>query len=174
MGRNEIERGRCSDMLMNEKIKASEVELTGLQGENLGIVSTKEALRMAKELNVDLICLSLATSPPPCKLVSRDEYQQQRVQEKKKERKAAQGHKTKEIRLSAYIEQHDYDTKKRQAERILHSGDAVQLCVRLEKKETQQAKELIEQLVKELGHCGRQEKGIQVSGKQVVAVLFPC
>lgn len=112
MGRNEIERGRCSDMLMNEKIKASEVELTGLQEENLGIVSTKEALRMAKELNVDLICLSLATSPPPCKLVSRDEYQQQRVQEKKKERKAAQGHKTKEIRLSAYIEQHDYDTKK--------------------------------------------------------------
>ncbi|MEJ8545077.1 translation initiation factor IF-3 [Brevibacillus borstelensis] len=160
-------------MLINEKIKAAEVELTGLAGEDLGIVSAREALRMAKELNVDLVCLSLASSPPPCKLVSRADYQQQRVQEKKKERKAAQGRKTKEIRLGAYIEEHDYDTKKRQAERILQAGDAVQLCVRLEKKETQAAKELIERLIKELGHCGKQEKGIQVSGKQVTALLLP-
>jgi len=161
-------------MLMNEKIKASEVQLTGVNGEDLGIVSTSEALQLAKELKVDLICLSLTTSPPPCQLVDQSNYKKQLEKEKQKNRKAEKGPKVKEIRLSAFIEEHDYDTKKRQAERILSSGDAVQLTVRLDRKETQAAKELLEQLSKDLVHCGKQEKGIQVSGKQVAVTLNPC
>ncbi|WP_301169553.1 translation initiation factor IF-3 [Brevibacillus nitrificans] len=160
-------------MIMNEKIKASEVALTGVNGEDLGVMSTKEALQLAKEQKVDLVCLSLASSPPPCQLVGRTDFKQQTIKESAKSRKAEKGPKLKEIRLSAFIEEHDYDTKKRQAERILTSGDAVQLLVRLEKKESQEAKQLIEQLVRELKHCGVQEKGIQVSGKQVIAVLLP-
>lgn len=160
-------------MIMNEKIKASEVQLTGVNGEDLGIVSTKEALQMAKQLKVDLVCLSLASSPPPCQLVDHAAHKQQVQKDKQKERKAEKGMKIKEIRLSAYIEDHDYDTKKRQAERILQAGDGVSVTVKLEKKESEEAKKLVQQLVDELKHCGKQEKGIQVSGKQVVAVLFP-
>ncbi|QRG70647.1 translation initiation factor IF-3 [Brevibacillus choshinensis] len=160
-------------MIMNEKIKASEVLLIGVNGEDLGIVPTKEALKMAKELEVDLVCQSLASSPPPCRLVSRTDFKQQAIQDSAKSRKAEKGPKLKEIRLSAFIEDHDYDTKKRQAERILVAGDSVQLTVRLEKKESQEAKKLVEELVRELAHCGKQEKGIQVSGKQVIAVMLP-
>ncbi|WP_409174246.1 translation initiation factor IF-3 [Brevibacillus fortis] len=160
-------------MIMNEKIKAAVVQLTGVNGEDLGIISTKEALQMAKEQGVDLVCLSLASSPPPCQLVNRTNYKEQVIKENAKNRKAEKGVKVKEIRLSAYIEDHDYDTKKRQAERILSSGDALQLTVKLEKKESQEAKRLIEQLIKDLAHCGKQDKGIQVSGKQVVANLLP-
>ncbi|RXT15411.1 translation initiation factor IF-3 [Ammoniphilus sp. CFH 90114] len=160
-------------MIKNEKIKASEVQLTGLDGEDLGIVSTKEALQMAKNLKVDLVCLSLTASPPPCQLVHPVDFKKQKDQERKKERQAERGMKTKEIRLTAFIEDHDYDTKKRQAEKILHAGDAVQFTVRLERKEGQEAKRLLEGLVKELKSCGKQEKGIQVSGKQVVVLLFP-
>ncbi|MBY0088674.1 translation initiation factor IF-3 [Brevibacillus sp. M2.1A] len=160
-------------MILNEKIKAAVVQLTGVNGEDLGIISTKEALQMAKEQGVDLVCLSLASSPPPCQLVNRTNYKEQLIKENAKNRKAEKGVKVKEIRLSAYIEDHDYDTKKRQAERILLSGDAVQLIVKLEKKENQEAKRLLEQLIKDLNHCGKQDKGIQVSGKQVVANLLP-
>ncbi|MGC5327258.1 translation initiation factor IF-3 [Brevibacillus sp. SYSU BS000544] len=160
-------------MIMNEKIKASEVQLIGINEEDLGIVSTKEALRMAKDLQVDLVCLSLSSSPPPCKLVRQSEFKNQVNKEKQKERKADKGAKIKEIRLTAHIEEHDYDTKKRQAERILNGGDAVQLTVRLEKKETQLATELIKRLIGELSHCGKQEKGIQTSSKQILANLYP-
>lgn len=59
-------------MIKNEKIRAAEVELTGLNGEQLGIVPTSEALAMAKRLKVDLVCLSLMSSPPPCKLIERE------------------------------------------------------------------------------------------------------
>jgi translation initiation factor IF-3 len=160
-------------MILNEKIKAQEVQLTGIDGEDLGIMPTKEALRMAKELGVDLVCLSLTTSPPPCQLVNRSDYRQLVVKENAKIRKAEKGAKMKELRLSAYIEDHDYDTKKRQAERILTAGDSVQLTVRLEKKETQEAKRLVERLVQDLSQHGKQEKGIQISGKQVTVVVIP-
>ena len=160
-------------MMMNEKIKAAEIQLTGVNGEDLGIVTTKEALKMAKELKVDLVCLSLASSPPPCQLINQSNYKEQQVKERNKERKAEKETKLKEIRLRAFIEEHDYDTKKRQAERILISGDGVELIVKLEKKETQEAKKLLEKLIRDVKHCGEQEKGIQVSGKQVVAVIRP-
>jgi translation initiation factor IF-3 len=160
-------------MNMNEKIKASEVQLTGINGEDLGVVSTKAALQMAKDLKVDLICLSLSTSPPPCELVHCSDAKQKKVKENQQKRKVDQGGKVKELRLSAWIEDHDYETKKRQAEKILTSGDTVQLTVRLERKESQEAKAVVERLINELAHCGKQEKGIQVSGKQVIAVVVP-
>ena len=159
--------------IMNEKIKAEEIQLTGIDGEDLGIVATKKALQMAKELRVDLVCTSLLSSPPLCQLVGRFDYKQQVEKESSKNRKAEKGAKVKEIRLSAFIEDHDYDTKKRQAERILSSGDYVHLIVRLEKRESKEAKALVEQLVRDLAHCSKQDKGIQVSGKQVMAVLLP-
>lgn len=160
-------------MILNEKIKASEVELTGLNGEDLGIIPTTEALKLAKEAGVDLVCLSLASSPPPCQLIARKDAQQKKVKEKQAQRKQEKGPKTKEIRLTADIEQHDYETKKRQAEKILRSGDWVQLTVKLQRKETEAAKKLVTELAADLTDCAQQEKGIQVSGKQVSLTFRP-
>ncbi|ERI11699.1 translation initiation factor IF-3 [Aneurinibacillus aneurinilyticus] len=160
-------------MLINEKIKASEVELTGIQGEDMGIMSTKEALRIAKELKVDLVCLSLASSPPPCQLLPRQAAQKKQAKEKQALYKQKKGPKTKEIRVSAAIEQHDYETKKRQVEKILGAGDWVQITVRLQRKESDAAKRIVAEFVQDLSHCAEKEKGIQMSGKQVSVVLKP-
>jgi translation initiation factor IF-3 len=160
-------------LITNEKIKALEVYLSGIEGEDLGLVATKEALRMAKALKVDLVCLSLTSSPPSCKLVKQSDYIMEQVKEKHKERKAQTLMKTKEIRLSAFIEAHDYDTKKRQAERILATGDAVQLTVQIENKQNQAAKMLIERLLQDLASYGKPDKGLQISGKRVEAIIKP-
>ncbi|MBN6189151.1 translation initiation factor IF-3 [Aneurinibacillus sp. BA2021] len=160
-------------MIVNEKIKAEEVVLTGINGEDFGIVSTREALRMAKEAGVDLVCLSLASSPPPCQLIAKQAAQKKKAQEKQAQNKQEKGPKTKELRLSASIEQHDYDTKKRQAEKIIAGGDRVQLTVRLQRKESEQAKQLLTELAADLAHCAEKDKGIQVSGKQVSVTLKP-
>lgn len=95
-------------MIKNEKIRAAEVELTGLNGEQLGIVPTSEALAMAKRLKVDLVCLSLMSSPPPCKLIGAGAAKQEAQQARKTERQP----KVKEIRLTPQIEDRDYETKK--------------------------------------------------------------
>ncbi|MDF2962472.1 MAG: infC [Paenibacillus sp.] len=156
-------------MIMNEKIKASEVQLTGINGEDLGIVPTSEALSLAKKLKVDLVCTSLMTSPPPCRLIGAAAAKQEAQQERKKEHKP----KLKEIRLTPQIEDHDYETKKQQAERILKSGDAVLLVVSIGGKEGDKAKELLEGLLKDLSQAGRKKTGIQLSGKQAAVQLDP-
>jgi len=157
-------------MIINEKIKASEVHLTGINGEDLGIVPTSEALAMAKKLKVDLVCTSLMSSPPPCKLVGAGAAKQEKQQADRKRDYVA---KVKEIRLTPRIEDHDYETKKQQAERILQSGDAVQFVVKIQGKEGAAAKGLLESLIKELKAVGRPKTGIQLSGKQAAVQVDP-
>lgn len=156
-------------MIMNEKIKALEVELTGLDGEQLGIIPTSEALAIAKRLKADLVCTSLMTSPPPCKLTSRGAAKQEAQQTRRRE----QAPKLKEIRLTPHIEDHDYETKKRQVERMLGSGDAVSLVVKVTGKEGAKAKSLLEEFIRDLKECGVPKTGIQVSGKQVMVQIDP-
>lgn len=154
-------------IIMNERIKASEVKLTGVNGEDLGIVRTSEALAMARKLKVDLICTSLMSSPPPCKLIGAGAAKQEAQQAGKRERQP----KVKEIRLTPQIEDHDYETKKQQAERILKSGDSVMLVVKLQGKEGMKAKQLLEALLKDLSVSGRPQTGIQLSGKQAAVQI---
>ncbi|MNI09279.1 Translation initiation factor IF-3 [compost metagenome] len=161
-------------MILNETIKASEVHLTGLKGEDLGIISTIEALALAKKLKVDLVCTSLMSSPPPCKLIGRGAAKQAAGQDNQQARKKEQPLKVKEVRLTAGIEQHDYETKRNQAEKMLKAGNAVQLVVRLNNsKEGVKGKELIEGLLKELAVVGKKHTGIQVSGKQAAVQVNP-
>lgn len=156
-------------MIMNEKIKASVVELTGVNGEELGIVATAEALAMARKLKVDLVCTSLMSSPPPCRLIRAGDARQEAQAAGKRTREP----KVKEIRLTPQIERHDYETKTGQAERLLKSGDSVLLVVRIQGKEGAKAKELLETMRKELKHCGNPATGIQLSGKQAALRLDP-
>ncbi|KEQ27414.1 translation initiation factor IF-3 [Paenibacillus tyrfis] len=156
-------------MILNEKIKASEVHLTGVDGEDFGIVPTAEALAMARKLKVDLVCTSLMSSPPPCKLVRAGKAKEEAQQTRKRE----QAPKLKEIRLTPQIEEHDYETKKQQAERILKSGDTVQFVVRIQGKEGAQAKVLLESLLNDLAASGRKKTGIQLSGKQAAVQVDP-
>lgn len=156
-------------MLMNEKIKASEVRLTGIDGEDLGIVPTSEALKTARKLKVDLVCTSLMSSPPPAKLIGAGAAKEEAQQARKRE----QAPKLKEIRLTPQIEDHDFETKKQQAERMLHSGDAVLFTVKIQGKEAPRAREVLQTLIAELKHAGRPKTGIQLSGKQAAVQLDP-
>ena len=159
-------------MLMNEKIRASEVELTGLGGEPLGIVSREEALALAKKEKADLVCDSLMSSPPLCRLAARGQAKRQAPLTQKGEGSAL---KTKEIRLTAQIEEHDYETKQRQIEKLLQSGQSAQLVVRLKGRrgEGDQAKALLQRLIADLREAGKAQTGIQVSGKQAAVVVEP-
>ena len=161
-------------MIMNEQIKASEVRLTGMDGEDLGVVSREEALALARRHKVDLVCESLFSSPPPCRLIGRGAAKERESRQRKDERTQGQAPRTKEIRLTPRIEDHDYETKLRQAEKLLREGSAVQLVVKLAgSKEGTMAKELLERMGKELSACGKRETGIQVSGKQAAVRLLP-
>lgn len=163
----------ASKLIMNEAIKVSEVLLTGLDGESLGVVSRDEALAMAKELKADLVCDSLMSSPPPCRLVARGAAKREKDQAGKEARQTSGQIKVKEIRLTPHIEEHDYDTKCRQAEKLLQGGNGVLLVVKIQGKEGPAAKALLERLVSDLKESGSRKTGIQLSGKQAAVELLP-
>ena len=164
-------------ILVNEQIKASEVLLIGAKGEDLGEVPIGEALERARKLKMDLVCTSVFSSPPPCKLMPRGTARNAATKPSASGRDgSAKGKdaKAKELRLTPQIEEHDYDTKRRQAEKLLASGNAVQLVVKLgNAKEGAKARELLERLSKELSPGGAKETGIQVSGKQAAVKIVP-
>ncbi|MFB5676765.1 translation initiation factor IF-3 [Paenibacillus terreus] len=163
-------------VLINEQIRASEVMLTGVNGENLGVVSREEALAMARSQGLDLVCTSLMSSPPPCNLVAKGKG---KALAQKKAGKTDSGtpagknakgkstmEKVKELRFTAHIEEHDYDTKLRQADKHLRSGKPVQLVVKATgAKEAAAAKAVLERLLADLKEAGVKETGIQTSGK---------
>ncbi|QKS60445.1 translation initiation factor IF-3 [Paenibacillus barcinonensis] len=161
-------------MIKNEKIKAAEVQLTGLNGEDLGVMSTREALALAKQYKVDLVCMSLMSSPPPCKLIGAGAARDEAQQAKKQAGKSPDKRKVKEIRLQLQMEDHDRDVKQSQAERILKKGDSVKFVIQVHgAKEGEAGKVWAEELCKALKDVGSRTTGIQVSGKQVVVQLDP-
>ncbi|AHV99638.1 translation initiation factor IF-3 [Paenibacillus sabinae] len=168
-------------VLINEQIKASEVVLTGLNGENLGIVSREKALAMARSERADLVCTSLMSSPPPCSLVAKGTgkaaARKSAAPSKADAGRGAGGggkEKVKELRFTAHIEEHDYDTKLRQADKHLRSGKPVQLVVKASgAKEAAAAKAVLERLVADLKEAGAKDTGIQTSGKGSQVKLDP-
>ncbi|QJC50559.1 translation initiation factor IF-3 [Paenibacillus albicereus] len=168
-------------VLINEQIKAFEVDLTGLGGERLGVVERTEALELARAAGADLVCTSLMSSPPPCRLMPKGKgkaaAQQEAAAARRSAGPAAAGgkpgaggkggaDKAKELRFTAHIEEHDYDTKLRQADKHLRSGKPVQLVVKASgAKEAAAAKAVLERLLADLKEAGVKETGIQSSGK---------
>ncbi|VTR63635.1 translation initiation factor IF-3 [Actinobacillus pleuropneumoniae] len=151
-------------LMMNEKIKAREVELTGLNGEELGVVSRDEALALAKRHKADLVCTSLFSSPPPCKLVSRGQAKQEAV--KAKQQVSGGPIKVKEFRLSVHIEEHDYDTKLSQMHKLLAAGKAVQPVIRIQGKEGEAARKLLERLVQDLAGGARRKRAFRLAANR--------
>lgn len=166
-------------MIINEQIRVSEVQLTGINGEDLGVMRTVDALELARKHKTDLVCLSLMSSPPPCKLMKKGTAKQEKTEQKNKQKQQnnssakATKVKVKELRLTANIETHDLETKKRQAIKLLGAGQAVQIVIAAKGKEGVKAKERLEELLKELAPYGKKETGIQQSGKGVMVKVNP-
>lgn len=161
-------------VFINEQIRASEVVLTGLKGEKLGVVSRDEALALARSAGADLLCTSLMSSPPPCSLMAKGKAKAAVQKESAAARKPTAGRtagrggkeKVKELRFTAHIEDHDYETKLRQADKHLRSGKPVQLVVKASgAKEAAASKAVIERLLTDLKEAGVKDTGIQTGGK---------
>ena len=126
--------------MINSEIRDAQVRLIGPTGEQLGIVSNKEAQRVAEEHNLDLVKIAPQAKPPVCRVM---DYGKHKFEIAKKEKEARKNQKIvsiKEVRLSPNIDEHDFNTKVNQGIKFLKSGDKVKVSVRFRGREiTQQA-----------------------------------
>ena len=123
------------DHIVNENITAPEVRLIGVDGEQHGVVKTRDALRIAEEAGLDLVEVAPEAKPPVCRLL---DYGKLKYKEQKKAaemRKKSSSHTTKELRLRYNTDKHDLDTKVRNARRFLEEGDRVKFEMRFKGRE---------------------------------------
>lgn len=128
---------------MNEQIREKELRVIGSDGEQLGVISSNEARRLAEEKELDLVMISPNAKPPVCKIMDFGKYIYEQSKKEKEAKKKQKVISIKEIRVSLTIEEHDIDIKAKNARKFLLDGDKVKISVRFRGREM------------ELGHIGQ-------------------
>ena len=161
---------------MNERIRAREVRVIGDEGEQIGIMAPFEALKMARERNLDLVEISPTAQPPVCRIM---DYGKFLYQNEKREREAKKKQKTitvKEVKFRINVDDHDYETKKNHVLRVLDEGDKVKATIFFRGREmTRQSlgRQILERLIKDVDNKGLVEFRPRQEGNTLHLILAP-
>lgn len=163
-------------MRINEEIRAREVRLVGEEGEQLGIVSLREALRIAAERNRDLVEVAPTARPPVCRIMDFGKFKYEQSKREREARKKQHQVVVKEVKLRPRIDDHDFDVKFRNAERFLQEGDKVKVTVMFRGREivhTDIGREVLDRLANGLTHLAQIERPPRVEGRNLTVILSP-
>ncbi|UWG99165.1 translation initiation factor IF-3 [Dehalobacter sp. DCM] len=164
------------ELRINEEIRAREVRLVGEEGEQLGIFPLKEALNVAAEKALDLVEIAPAAKPPVCKVMDYGKFKYEQAKRDKEARKKQKVVEIKEVKLRPNIEDHDFMTKMRNAQRFLSDGDKVKVTIMFRGREIthpDQGKILCLRLAELLQEEALVEREPKVEGRNMVMILTP-
>lgn len=164
------------ELQINEEIRDKEIRVIGSDGAQLGLMSAKDAQKLAAEKDLDLVKIAPQAVPPVCRIMDYGKYcfeQQKREKEAKKNQKVVE---IKEIRMFSSIDTHDFETKVNQANKFLKGGDKIKVSVRFRRRaiaHPELGKELLEQFRDACAETGVVEKPIKMEGKMYVMFISP-
>jgi len=152
------------------------VRLIGPDGEQVGILSAREALEFADRLNLDLVEVAPMANPPVCKVMDYGKYRYEQEQKAKEARKRQTTISIKEIKLRPKIDDHDFATKKGHVERFLKKGDKVKVTIMFRGRELVHphlGERLLRRMAEELQELGDVESQPNLDGRNMVMMLGP-
>ncbi|MDY4634693.1 MAG: translation initiation factor IF-3 [Candidatus Limivicinus sp.] len=161
---------------INEEILDKEVRLIGDQGEQLGIMSAQEALKIAVEKELDLVKIAPGSNPPVCKVM---DYGKFRFEQAKKEKEAKKNQRVieiKEIRMSPGIGENDFNTKLKNGQKFLNDGDRVKVSVRFRGREmahTEIGEQLLKDFAAKCADIATLDKNPKLEGRNMSMFLSP-
>ena len=161
---------------LNEEIRDKELRLIGNGGDQLGIMSAEEALRIADEQGLDLVKISPNAVPPVCKLMDYGKYRFEQSKREKEARKNQHVVEIKEIRMSPGIDVGDFNVKLKNAQKFLADGDRVKVSVRFRGREmahTDIGKKLLDRFAEQCAEVANVDKGAKLEGRNMSMFLSP-
>src|SRR4029077_18601006 len=161
---------------INERIRVPEVRLVGPAGEQVGIVSINDALRMAQESDLDLVEVAPTARPPVCKLMDYGKFKYESALKARESRKNQAQTVIKEIKLRPKIDPHDYGTKKAHVERFLRQGDKVKVTIMFRGREQSRPElgfRLLQRLAGDVEELGFVESQPRQDGRNMTMGLGP-
>ncbi|MCM1154275.1 MAG: translation initiation factor IF-3 [Roseburia sp.] len=163
-----------SELFINEQIRDKEVRVIGEDGEQLGIMSAKEALKLAEEAGVDLVKIAPTAKPPVCKIVDYGKFKYEQTRKEKEARKKQKTIEIKEIRLSPNIDTNDLNTKINAARKFITKGDRVKVTLRFRGREMthmNNSKHILDDFAEALAEIAVVEKAPKVEGRSMTMFL---
>ena len=160
--------------MINEQIRDREVRLIGADGEQLGIVSSREAQKIADEAGLDLVKIAPNAKPPVCKVIDYGKYRYEQARKEKDAKKKQKTVELKEIRLSPNIEANDLNTKMNAAKKFLAKGNKVKITLRFRGREMAHmnaSKHIHDDIAENLSGVAVVEKAPKVEGRSIGMVL---
>ena len=170
------QRTRPKGPTINERIRASEVQVISSDGQNLGTLPTKKAIEMAAQEGLDLIEISPNAKPPVCKIIDVGKYKYEMQKKANKSKKKQKVINLKEIKLRPVTEVHDYNFKIKNAKRFLEKGDKVKFTVRFKGREMQHTElgnKLMDRIINDTSSLGKIEVSPKFEGKQIIMIVQP-
>ena len=163
-----------SELMINEQIRDREIRLIGEDGEQLGIMSAREAMKIAQEAELDLVKIAPAAKPPVCKIIDYGKYRYEMARKEKEARKKQKTVEIKEVRLSPNIESNDLNTKINAARKFITKGDKVKVSLRFRGREmahVQNSKHILDDFAEALSEIATVEKAPKMEGRSMTMVL---
>ncbi|WP_202078220.1 translation initiation factor IF-3 [Caldalkalibacillus salinus] len=162
--------------LVNEGIRAKEVRVIGVDGEQLGIKPMREALQLAVDANLDLVNVAPNAKPPVCRIMDYGKFKFEQQKKEKEARKKQKVISVKEVRFSPTIEEHDYNTKMRNVVKFLKKGDKVKCSIRFRGRaitHSEIGRQVLDRLVKDIADIGEVESKPKMEGRSMLMILAP-
>ena len=160
----------------NNRIVSAEVQVISSDGQNLGILNTKEAITIAKNEGLDLIEIAQNAKPPVCKIMDMGKYKYDAQKKANKAKKKQKKIEIKEIKLRPVTEIHDYTFKIKNAQKFLSKGDKVKFTIKFKGRELQHSNlgdELMQKIKTDMEKLGKVELQPKFDGKQMIMIIQP-
>ena len=161
---------------INDRIRAREVRLIGSEGEQMGTVPLPEALRIARESELDLVEVAPNAAPPVCKIMDFGRWQYEQEQRRKESRKKATNVVIKEMKFRPKIDDHDYTTKMKHVQRFLGEGNKVKLTIMFRGREMahpELGRKILDQIAIDVADFAIVESAPRQDGRNMTMVLHP-
>ena len=165
-----------SELMINEEIRDREVRLIDEDGNQLGVVSSKDALNLAHERDLDLVKIAPQANPPVCKIMNYSKYKFDQAKREKEAKKKQKIVEVKEVRMTPNTEEHDLNTKVQSAIKFLSKGDKVKVSVRFRGRElsrTEIGKAVLDEFAERISEYGEIDKAPKMEGRSMVMFVSP-
>lgn len=160
--------------MINEQIRDKEVRLVSEDGEQLGVMSAKDALKLASEAELDLVKIAPMAKPPVCKIIDYGKYKYEQTRKEKEAKKKQKTVELKEVRLSPNIDTNDLNTKINNAKKFISKGNKVKVTLRFRGREmahVQKSRHILDDFAQELADIATIEKPAKMEGRSMSMVL---
>ena len=162
------------ELLINEEINGKEIRVIGDDGAQLGIMSSKDAQKLANQKNLDLVMIAPQANPPVCRIMDYGKYRFEQAKREKEARKNQHVVEVKEIRMSLNIDTHDFNTKVNNAIKFLKGGDKVKVSIRYRGREMahpELGNGLIQRFAEQCAEYGVVDKQPKMEGRSLAVFL---